>query len=96
MCEIARLIGKAKGVTLTEAAIAKLSSLFESAKQQPDFGNGRYVRNTIELSKMNQANRLLAMDPDKITDTMLATIEESDVQVPELKAEVNRKAIGFY
>lgn len=96
LCEIARLIGKAKGVTLTEAAIAKLSSLFESAKQQPDFGNGRYVRNTIELSKMNQANRLLAMDPDKITDTMLATIEESDIQVPELKAEVKRKAIGFY
>ena len=96
LCEIARLIGKAKGVTLTEAAIAKLSSLFESAKQQPDFGNGRYVRNTIELSKMNQANRLLAMDPDKISDTMLATIEESDVQVPELKAEVKKKAIGFY
>ena len=73
-----------------------ISSLFESVRQQPEFGNGRYVRNTIELSKMNQANRLLSMDPDNITNLMLTSIEESDIQVPVLQTEPIKKAIGFY
>ncbi len=95
LCDIARIIGKTKGVEFTKQAVDKLSELFETARQQPDFGNGRYVRNVIELSKMNQASRILSIDPDNVTDKMLITIEESDIQIPNLKPQQKKRTIGF-
>ena len=64
LCAIARLICKSKGVSLTENAARKLPGVFEEARKQSGFGNGRYVRNIIELSKMNQVVRILEMDPE--------------------------------
>ncbi|MBQ4248896.1 MAG: hypothetical protein II705_02525, partial [Clostridia bacterium] len=63
--------------------------------KQTDFGNGRYVRNVIELSKMNHASRILSMDTDKVTDKMLVTIEESDIEAPQIKTEPKMRTIGF-
>ncbi len=95
LCDIARIIGKTNGVEFTEQAVNKLSELFEEARQQPDFGNGRYVRNVIELSKMNQASRILSIDPDNVTDKMLITIEGSDIQIPNVKPKQKKRTIGF-
>ena len=95
LCEIAKLIGKTKGVELTERALDKLSTVFEVAKTQPDFGNGRYVRNVIELSKMNQANRITNMDVEKITEKVLTTIEEEDIEIPKIKNNKVKRTIGF-
>lgn len=95
LCDIARAIGKEKGVTLTDGAITKLLPLFDVARQQPDFGNGRYVRNVIELSKMNQAARILTVDPDKVTDSMLVSLEASDIEVPAFSAAPKKRSIGF-
>ena len=95
LCDIARIIGRAKGMTLSDGAVSKLSSVFEEARHQPDFGNGRYVRNVIELSKMNHASRILSMDTDKVTDKMLVTIEESDIEAPQIKTEPKMRTIGF-
>lgn len=95
LCQIAELIGKSKGITLTDGAIKKLSVLFETARQQHDFGNGRYVRNIIELSKMNQANRLLTLDPEEVTKNALITLEEADIEVPVAKAKPEKRKIGF-
>jgi hypothetical protein len=94
LCGIARIIGKSKGVTLSEAAIAKLSAAFDSARIQPDFGNGRYVRNVIELSKMNQASRILSMDPDDMTEEALTSIEDVDIEIPAMNRETKR-TVGF-
>lgn len=95
LCLIAKHIGKSKGITLTDDAITKLLSLFETVRQSDDFGNGRYVRNVIELSKMNQASRLIAMNPDHVTEKTLMTIEESDIQIPAFKGEAKKRMIGF-
>ncbi|MBQ3869479.1 MAG: AAA family ATPase [Clostridia bacterium] len=94
LCGIARIIGKSKGVKLSEAAIAKLSAAFDSARIQPDFGNGRYVRNVIELSKMNQASRILSMDPDDMTEEALTSIEDVDIEIPAINRETKR-TVGF-
>ena len=93
-CDIARMIGKSKGITLTDAAVAKLSAMFETVRKQPDFGNGRYVRNVIELSKMNQASRILSMDPDDVTEKILTSVEDVDIEVPVANSETKR-TIGF-
>ena len=95
LCDIARMIGKSKGVTLSEAAIAKLSTVFDSARLQPDFGNGRYVRNVIELSKMNQAVRILSMDPDDVTEKILTSIEDVDIELPAVSDGSVSHRIGF-
>ena len=95
LCDIARMIGKSKGVTLSEAAIAKLSTVFDSARLQPDFGNGRYVRNVIELSKMNQAARILSMDPDDVTENVLTSIEDVDIELPAVSDGFVNHRIGF-
>ncbi len=95
LCLIAKHIGKSKGITITDKAITKLSALFETARQNDDFGNGRYVRNVIELSKMNQASRLIKMDPDKITEKELTVICEADIETPAVKTEPAKRKIGF-
>ena len=95
LCDIARLIGKCKGVTFTEGAVEKLASVFEEARKQPDFGNGRYVRNVLELSKMNQAARILDMDPEKVSVTMLTSISEQDIEIPLAKQTAVHQKIGF-
>ena len=95
LCGIARMIGKGKGVTFTDAAIGKLAQAFDAARTQSDFGNGRYVRNLIELAKINQASRLLRMDVDAITDRDLTTIDDVDIELPTLKTEPKKHTIGF-
>ena len=95
LCDIAQLIGKSKGVTLTESAVERLSGVFEEAKKQPDFGNGRYVRNILELSEMNQAARILGMDPDRISESMLTSIDGQDIEIPQAKQTVKARKIGF-
>lgn len=95
LCDIARLIGKSKGVTLTEGAVEKLSGMFDEARKQSDFGNGRYVRNVLELSKMNQAARILDMDPEKVSESILTSISEQDIEIPQAKQTAQVRKIGF-
>ena len=63
---IAKLIGKNKGLSFSEDAVAKLETIFDLARQQNDFGNGRYVRNILEQARMSQATRLMEADFDSI------------------------------
>lgn len=95
LCDIARLIGKSKGVTLTEGAVEKLSGVFDEARKQSDFGNGRYVRNVLELSKMNQAARILDMDPEKVSESILTSISEQNIEIPQAKQTAQFRKIGF-
>ena len=94
LCKIASLIGKNKGISLEDAALQKLGTIFETARKQSDFGNGRYVRNVLEQAKMNQASRLLEYDFDDITTEEITTIKAVDIVIPEEKIEEKRK-IGF-
>ncbi len=94
LCEIARSIGQTKGVTITDEAMKKLAVLFDAARNESDFGNGRYVRNVIERSRMNLAARVVDMDPDDITKTILTTIEVEDIEQPKITEKPVRR-IGF-
>ena len=94
LCQIAGLISKKNGMSLEKAALDKLEKVFAKAKNEGDFGNGRYVRNVFEQAKMNQASRLLDKDFDAITADEITTITADDIIVPEPKA-VKKICIGF-
>ena len=95
LCRIAQLMGKRKGIFFEPAAMEKLCTAFEAARQQSDFGNGRYVRNLLEQAKMNQASRLLEYDFEDITDEAVRTIKAEDITIPEEKPKQVRRTIGF-
>ena len=95
LCEIAKLIAKQKGLTFTDEACNKLTGLFDAARNESDFGNGRYVRNVIEKAKMAQATRLLTMDFDSIESEDIALITADDIEIPKSSAKTEKKRIGF-
>lgn len=95
LCRIAKLIAKQKGLNLSEEACGKLTGIFEEARKESDFGNGRYVRNVIEKAKMAQATRLLEMDFDSISSKDITTICAEDIEQPVLAAKTEKKRIGF-
>jgi SpoVK/Ycf46/Vps4 family AAA+-type ATPase len=67
------------GLTLTPDAAACAADLFavEFAKRDSTFGNARLVRNVFEQCLVQQARRLMHLDP--ISDEMLKTIEAVDL-----------------
>lgn len=95
LCEIAKLIAKQKGLTFTDEACNKLTGLFDAARNESNFGNGRYVRNVIEKAKMAQATRLLTMDFDSIESEDIALISADDIEIPKSSAKTEKKQIGF-
>ncbi len=95
LCDIASLIAKKKGLKLTEGARERLSVVFNAAKNDDDFGNGRYARNVIEKAKMAQAGRLLKMDVDLVEKDDIVTICAEDIEIPAASAKKSRNPIGF-
>jgi len=94
LCRIACLIGKKKGITFSEDAAAKLETVFDAARRQNGFGNGRYVRNVLEQARMCQAARLLDTDTDALSSEELSVIKAEDIIVPEENGQKKRR-IGF-
>ena len=94
LCEIAAHTAARKGFVLSEDAQEKLVKVFDLAKTQPDFGNGRYVRNVLEKSRMAQTERLLEMDLDKVTRKGVATICAEDIELPDIR-KPEKRTIGF-
>lgn len=72
-----------------------VAGLFDAARNESDFGNGRYVRNVIEKAKMAQATRLLTMDFDSIESEDIALITADDIEIPKSSAKTEKKQIGF-
>ena len=82
LAEILRLIARKKGCTLTEEIVAHCRKRFEAVCRQPDFGNGRFVRNVFEQALMRQAQRLCTLREGQTLakeDLWQLTIEDFDV-----------------
>ncbi len=94
LCEIAKMMADKKGLRFTDGALEKLKDNFTIAIEQPDFGNGRYVRNVIEKARMAQASRLLKKNLDDISREDIMTFCEDDIEIPIMKKEDKIK-MGF-
>ncbi len=94
LTEIAALIAKNSDITLTDEAKNKIRMIAEVALREPDFGNGRFVRNLLEKARMAQADRLLSLPSEEITRKDISTIQAEDIEVPVRTCSVRRR-IGF-
>ncbi len=94
LCEIAEIITRKKGLLLSEDAGEKLASVFDAARSERDFGNGRYVRNVIEKAEMARAVRLLDMDFESVSSRDVMTICAEDIEMPEAGTAAVKR-IGF-
>jgi len=97
LCEITRFQVADKHLKITDEAIDKLALIYEIARVNKTFGNGRYVRRAIELAISNLAIRLDRMPEEDLTDEILTTITAEDIAAPELDPDTTKKSrkIGF-
>ncbi|MDR0855351.1 MAG: AAA family ATPase [Christensenellaceae bacterium] len=84
-----------KKLTVSEAVKPLLLPYYEKAARQAEFGNGRFARNILESALLTQADRLLDMPPEDITESVVKTLTAADFVLPELKDPYSRTRIGF-
>ena len=66
-----------------------IRKIFEDAKQVENFGNGRFVENTVQKVIIEHAKNTRKVEDEE----RLLTFTKEDI--PEIKAEESKKRIGF-
>ncbi|WP_350276680.1 AAA family ATPase [Kribbella sp. HUAS MG21] len=85
---IFELQARQKGMIYGEEVLDKVRSVIPPAPRGHSFGNGRFIRNVLEEAISNQATRLSAGDPDKLTERELRELIPADVRPPtSMRAE---------
>lgn len=92
LLEILKLFIKESGMALDQDAESKLLKIFENAKREKDFGNGRFSRNLFERARLRQASRLLHIESPSAED--IKTLIADDFTETEKKEEIKHQ-IGF-
>ena len=92
--QILEHIASKQSLILDDGVQGKVMPILSNARSDPDFGNGRYVRNLIERARMKQAGRLLGMDIDTLTTDQATRLISDDFEAP-VSAQVSVKRIGF-
>lgn len=93
LCDITKLMLSEKQMTITDTAMKKLKENLDIARKENEYGNGRFVRKTLEEAEMNLAERILQFNESEITTEMLTTIIECDIL--NLIKKNKAKQIGF-
>lgn len=95
LCAITNLMLSRKEMVITDAAMNKLKTHFESVIGSNDYGNGRFVRKMLEEAEMNLAERVLQLREEELTTAVLTTVEESDIPDMIRKDSKKKRTIGF-
>ena len=95
LCAITKLMLTRKEMTITEAAMDKLKTHFESVMDSNDYGNGRFVRKMLEEAEMNLAERVLQLREEELTTEVLTTVEECDIPEVVGKESGKKQTFGF-
>ncbi|MCR4788918.1 MAG: AAA family ATPase [Lachnospiraceae bacterium] len=95
LCDITKLMLAGKQMKITDKAMEKLKSSYEKAKEDEDFGNGRFVRKVLEEAQMNLANRVLCVKGPELSDDLVTTITEYDIPEMTEKKEQEKFRPGF-
>lgn len=95
LCDITKLMLKNKQMTITDSAMTKLRTTYESACHSADYGNGRFVRKLLEDAEMNLAERLMQLNEADLSLQLISTIEECDIPENTATETEKKRPIGF-
>lgn len=95
LCEITKLMVSQKEMTITDEAINELRRYYDIIREDPDYGNGRFVRKTLEEAEMNLAERLIKLKESEITRELITTIEVCDIPNLSTRKRPEKRKLGF-
>lgn len=97
LCDILKSMSKENGYTLDEEAEKKCRVIFESACENAEFGNGRFVRNVLEQAIIKQSSRIVSEHKNETYDKkIISTLSACDFDINAAKTyKPTRKVIGF-
>ncbi len=95
LCDITKLMAFGRQMSIGDSAMDKLRNIYDEARKESDYGNGRFVRKMLEEAEMNLAERIAGVAGSEITEELITTIDECDI--PEYSANERKKSkkIGF-
>ncbi len=97
LCNIAEKFAEEDGYYFHPDVRKKLASIFDTAKQDPVFGNARYARNVIEKAESLKSDRIDILEILKLSDDDLFQLTPDDfVPITTAKEFAAEKKIGFY
>jgi hypothetical protein len=93
--EILKLMAHNQKLVLSDDVEEKVRLIFENARANQDFGNGRFSRNLIEKAVLRQASRLVAMGVDTVTTDDISTLIADDFEDLSVGMKDAKRSIGF-
>lgn len=100
LLQIFEKLSRDNNFALTRGAVNKASNIFKKAYKIKDFGNGRFCRNLLDRSILNQSLRLWNNQNShagaKLPNKSLFRLQESDIDNTIINELTNSKAnVGF-
>ncbi len=96
LLDITKLLARDRDIILDPSCDQKLLEIYENARKDPSFGNGRFARNVLEKAKLNQANRIVKQDVEYLSNEQLKTIVADDIVVDDQRQKRTINRLGFY
>ena len=83
-------------MAITNLAMEKLKNHFKKAREDKDYGNGRFARKMLEEAEMNLAERIMALGEKEIDTQLVTTIDESDkIAIEHIFTGIGPVVFGF-
>lgn len=96
LLDITKLLARKNSIIIDESCDKKLLEIYENARKNPSFGNGRFARNMLERAKLNQANRIAEQDVEYLSNEQLKTIVSDDIVADDQRQKQTISRLGFY
>ena len=99
LVKITELEATKRGFTINSAASEKLTGVYETVKDDPNSGNGRFCRNVVEAAILNYATRVYGItdsDAEACNTVKDFTLTDKDFESVTMDQQSkNNKPIGF-
>lgn len=97
LTKILQSMAKERGLHISPSAAQKCRDIFQEARKEPDFGNGRCARNVLDAAIIRQAERLMKKGNRQITRQMATSLRAEDFAPANLGRTSSKrgKTLGF-
>lgn len=96
LIQITHLLATDKGFIIDNTADKKLEKIYSAQMHEPDFGNGRFCRNVVDLAIHKHAKKILLLgDTNEVSNDYLFSLSASDIVMPKSLEKAEKRVIGF-